>query len=78
MLVVPLSRIRSSLVVLILIALLADNGYCTDDEHSRIYMRHYYPPQFRASHSPTYDYIHIPGRRAVFCSSAAVDGVARR
>ncbi|CAF0813590.1 unnamed protein product [Adineta ricciae] len=61
MLVVSLSRIVLLLVVLILITFLTDNGNCNHDDHSRTYTHHYYPPQFRASHSPSYDFIYIPG-----------------
>ncbi|CAF1277359.1 unnamed protein product [Adineta steineri] len=62
MLVVSLSRITLLLsVILILITFLIDNGNCDQDEHSRTYIKHYYPPEFRASHSPPYDYISIPG-----------------
>jgi hypothetical protein len=62
MLVVSLSRIVLLLVILIFITFLTDNGNCDQDDHSRTYMHRYYPPEFRASHSPSYDYIYIPGR----------------
>jgi len=62
MLVVSLSRIVLLLVILTLITFLIDNGNCDRDDNSQTYIRHYYPSEFRASHSPSYDYIYIPGR----------------
>jgi hypothetical protein len=63
MLVVSLSRIVLLLVILILIAFLTDNGKCDRDDDSKIYLQHRSSPQFRASHSPSYDYIYIPGTK---------------
>jgi hypothetical protein len=63
MLVVSLSRIVLLFIILILITFLIDNGDCDrDDDNSQIYRRHSYPSEFRASHSPSYDYIYMSGR----------------
>lgn len=62
MLIVLLSRIVLLLVILILITFLTDNGSCYRDDNSQSYIKHNYPSEFRASHSPSYDYIYIPGR----------------
>ena len=59
MLVVSLSRIVLLLIILILITFLTDNGNCDRDD---TYIQHYYPSEFRVSHSPPYDYIYMPGR----------------
>ncbi len=62
MLVVSLSRTVLLLVILILITFITDNGNCDRDDNSQTYVHHYYPSEFRAAHSPPYDYIYIPGR----------------
>ncbi len=64
MLVVSLSRIVLLLIILILITSLTDNGNCDrDDDNSQTYLRYSYPSEFRVSHSPSYDYIYMPGRK---------------
>ncbi|CAF4664097.1 unnamed protein product [Rotaria sp. Silwood1] len=61
MLIVSLSRIVLLLIILILIAFLTNNSNCDQDDNSRTHIHRYYPPEFRAAHSPPYDYIYIPG-----------------
>ncbi|CAF2308674.1 unnamed protein product [Rotaria sp. Silwood2] len=61
MLIVSLSRIVLLLIILILIAFLTNNSNCDQDDNSRTHIHRYYPPEFRAAHSPSYDYIYIPG-----------------
>ena len=40
------------------------------DVQRRTYLHSHYAPQFRASHSPAYDYIHVPGRED--CDARAI------
>ena len=62
MLVVSLSRIVVLFIILILITFLTDNGNCDQDDNSQTTRRYSYPTEFRVSHSPSYDYIYIPGK----------------
>lgn len=62
MLVVSLSRTVLLLIILILITFLTDNANCDQDDNRQTSQRHSYPSEFRVSHSPSYDYIYIPGR----------------
>ncbi|CAF0881048.1 unnamed protein product [Rotaria sordida] len=61
MLIVSLSRIVLVLIILILITFLTDNSNCDQDGNSQTHIHRFYPPEFRAAHSPSYDYIYIPG-----------------
>ena len=62
MLVVSLSRTVLLLIILILITYLTDNGNCDRDDNRQTSQRYSYPSEFRVSHSPSYDYIYMPGR----------------
>jgi hypothetical protein len=66
MLVVSLSQKVSLFIVLSLIVLIIDNGNCDRDNNANPIHTHHYPPQFRASHSPPYEFIYIPGKKKVF------------
>ncbi|CAM4742235.1 unnamed protein product [Rotaria magnacalcarata] len=61
MLIVSLPRLGLLLIILILITFLSDNSNCDRDDNRRTYIHHNQPPEFRAPHSPPYDFIYVPG-----------------